>query len=283
MIIAIQYYEGDRERSFSLARLLADLETDYRSDVLLALVAQHGTPASYSTDMTLCYCAKKFPVAHFISDRSGSGYPYVCGLMWLATMEHFSCLHDHGLVPHDAIFTVDGGDGVPLHYDWINMLKAEHEVTLASGKSITGTPYSLGGCPLHINPNMAMELKTWKEVPLLHEIPNPSMNCLSGTNLLLHYDIYHRRETVKRTNLSSVVRTDWQGGGRYVTPKLMRVLAGHSIWLHGYKDESLYEVAREHLFSGEKIPLSLFRFDLTELRLMEFHRSQAHSRRNNEV
>ena len=248
MIVALQYYEGDRERTFSLARLLADIEPSPRDDILLALVCQPDTTSSESTHMVLQHCEKKFPTVHIISARGANNYQEGCGQLWAGTMDHFSRLFEERTIRHNSILTLDGGDGVPLHPDWINLFKTEHEHTISSKMLITGTPHNQGGTPLLINPNMASHLSIWQEEPSLHKVPR-----YDGT-FLTFFDTYHRRTLLKHTSLSSIVQTDWRGGGNKISLELMGERARKSVWLHGYKDDSLYEVAREHLLGSKNPP-----------------------------
>ena len=74
---------------------------------------------------------------------------------------------------------------------------------------------------------------------------------------------------LNNASLSSIVRTDWRGAGNHISLELMKTRAKQSVWLHGYKDNNLYEVARKHLLTSETIPLKLERYQLTNLYLME--------------
>jgi mannosyltransferase OCH1-like enzyme len=270
MIIALQYYKGDLERTFSLARLLADIEPIPRKDVLLAFVCQPDTPSSSLTSMTVQHCSQKFPVLHVVSPRKfhypelldANGFPVdlgQCGHLWAGTMEYFSNLFNQSNFSHDSILTLDGGDGVPLHLDWINMFRKEHDKTLSIGKLITGTPYDLWDCPPHVNPNAVFHLSVWSKFPTLHDIPPPD-----GT-ALTHFDIYHRKVMLNNSSLSSIVKTDWRGAGNKISTNLMKEKAKKSVWLHGYKDNDLYQVAREYLSSKNTSPLSLERYRIKDL------------------
>ena len=257
MIVALQYYENDRERTLALARLLADIEPIRRSDVLLMLISQPDTPIVDLTTKTLQHCARKFEVAHVASKRGDHGHPVACTALWTGAMEYFRKHY-----PNEAVFMVDGNDGVPLHLDWIAKLQAEHDRTLEQGLLITGTPYWLGGCPLHVNPNAVFQMSVLEKEPSLLKPP-----VYDGT-LLTHFDIYHRQAMLRNTSLSTVVRTDWQGAGNKISVKLMTARASEAVWLHGYKDDELYWTTRKFLY-GTPAPLELKRFNLTQLRLEE--------------
>ena len=262
MIVALQYYDGDQERTMSLARLLADIEPVFRNDVTLALVCQPGTKSSGLTYATVSHCAQKFPVIRFESARGDHGHPKACTALWTGAMEYF---YEH--YPQEAVFTLDGNDAVPLHNNWIDLMKVEHARTLAAGLYITGTPYWLGGCPLHVNPNAVFQMKVMEVEPSLLVPP-----VYDGT-LLTHFDIYHRQPMLTRAMLSTVVHTDWQGGGNKISLELLRERASRSIWLHGYKDAELYWATRRHLAGSPVVP-ELVRYDLAALRIDESMRAR---------
>ena len=258
MIVALQYYEGDRERTMSLARLLADLEPTPRTDVTLALVSQPDTPMTTLTTETIKHCERKFPVIHVASARGAHGHPMACTALWTGMMEHF-----HAHAPHEAVLALDGGDCVPLHRDWIDLMLQEHRRTLSEDKLITGSPYWLGGCPLHVNPNAIFQVSVWDKEPSLQTPP-----VYDGT-ILTHFDIFHRRAMLTNASLSSVVHTDWQGAGNRISRSLMAERARSSVWLHGYKDAELHDTARRHLSSEIGFHPVIRRYSLDQLYLQE--------------
>ena len=272
MIIALQYYEGDIEPTMSLARLLADIEPTPRNDVVLALVCQPDTPVTPLTKKTIAHCERRFVVEHVVSPLGAKGHPEGCTFLWAGTMQHYYERFKRGELAHSSILTLDGGDGVPLHLDWLSHMKEEHAKTLFAGKLITGTPYWLGGCPLLVNPNAVFKLSVLDKTSFITDIPR-----YDGT-LLTNFDIYHRREMLANAALSTVVRTDWHGCGNSLSVPLMREKAGEAIWLHGYKDAGVFATARQYLFSGETVRPVLRRYDLAQLYLEESAR-QRNSRR----
>jgi hypothetical protein len=273
MIIALQYCESDMDRTMSLARLLADLQPAFRGDVLLSLVCQPDTPMTSLMEKTLVHCERKFPVEHVVSSLGAKGHPEGCTFLWAGTMKHYYDLFKRRQCQHTAIMTLDGGDGVPLHLDWLDLVLAEHASTLRSSKLITGSPYWLGGCPLHLNPNSVFEFSVLDTTAFITDIPR-----FDGT-LLSHFDIYHRRDMVANASLSTVVHTDWQGAGNKISVDLMGERAGRSLWLHGYKDENLYWTTRQYLSSSVLVRPCLQRYDMHQLYLEESGRQRKHQTR----
>jgi len=80
-------------------------------------------------------------------------------------------------------------------------------------------------------------------------------------------------------SLSSVVLTDWRGDGHEIDLELMQLKSRKSVWLHGYKDDSLYEVTREHLSSPNLPPPTLERYQLGQLHTLEAAMAWSSNRR----
>jgi hypothetical protein len=272
MIIALQYHDGDLEQAMALARLVADLVPAGRCDVMLALVCQPGTPRTGLVARTAAHCRRKLPVLEAASKFGAKGHPEGCTALWRGTASFFFDLfrnnelgregYHSGTFHGASLLMLDGGDGIPLHPEWTRLMTEEHYRTLNRGKLITGTPYFLGGCPLHVNPNAIFELEVFGRTHLLDEMPP-----YDGT-VLTNFDVYHREEMLAHASLSSIVRTDWRGGGRQATLELLRERAERAVWLHGYKDLGLHWLARRHL-ADRPAPPRIAHYDLPDLRIRE--------------
>jgi len=239
MILALQYCENDIARSMKLAVLLADLEPSYRSDVLLALVRDSSfSPTVPRVESIAHYCSAKFRVEQIVLPQADRGWPRGPNQQWAGMMELFlSRQLAAGIGNHhyDTIFVFDGGDGVPLHRNWIELLLAEHARTIAQGKLITGTLGIDNTKRFHINGNMVMETAIWQELPEIHDCPDHDS-----------WDCYHYQDFLPHASLSTIVRNDW----RYRTEPTrdhLANLAKSSVWWHGCKSEALCDVARAYL------------------------------------
>jgi hypothetical protein len=225
MIVAIQFHDGDAHKALELARLIADIEPSHRDDVILGLVCQPSTNTSEAARV-VDYCLRKMPTELVVSNRlpqDGKG----CADLWAATVEHFA----RNPSGHSFVCTFDGGDSVPLRRTWINDLAAEHAITVAAGKTITG--FSQGSS--FINANMMIELSVWRECeelrsriarPLSHWIWEPQF-----------YDILG-----PRVRLSPVIWSEYNSYG--ITARWLKGIAEHSAWSHGWKDDDLLDKAR---------------------------------------
>jgi hypothetical protein len=249
MIFALQYYEGDLEQTMTLARLIADNEPRYRKDVTFSLVCPPRTPVDALTRATIEYCGLKFAVEHVVSPLGAKEHPEGGTALFAGTAMHYHELWRSGELKQDAICMLDGGDGVPLHSDWISIMIREHErTTLKNKKLITGTPYFHETCPLHVNPNAIFEFSIFDKTDIVRDVPR-----YDGT-LATHFNIYHRQAMLENASLSSIIHTDWRDGGEKASLKLLLDRSRHSVWLHGFKDTNLHWLCREHLLANDKTP-----------------------------
>jgi hypothetical protein len=241
MILALEHCERDLVKTMRLARLLADLEKGYRSDFLLGLVCQPNTSRPRVVDETIEYCSAKFPVEHVVSAYGAPGWADGSGQLWRGTVSHFHGRWRRGEIQHSSIATFDGGDGVPLHNNWLDLLTAEHEKTLRAGKLVSGLLNLDVPRYAHINGNMMLGLELWDRYPAVRDIP-------LGASPLEYYkcwDIYHARIFMSEARPSTVVCNRWNRRG--VSKSDMDEAAVSSVWLHGYKDDCLYDLAKERL------------------------------------
>lgn len=283
MIAALQYYDGDRDAAFRLARLLADLEPSFRPDVLLALCCQPDTKIDDETLHVLAECSKKFTVEHVVSRYGCAGWADGSGQLWRGTVTHFAepsssierakdhvvgedpkrrrpyreimkFLNPHEvrefaiwmstLHYHEFIATLDAGDGVPLHCNWVDLLVAEHHKTRSLGKRVTGLlNLDVPQYP-HIHGNMVFDLSFAREHPGLFDTPLGA----SEKEWWRCWDTYHAHVFLAEARPSTVVRNRWRGWG--ISEGIMDEAARSSVWLHGYKDPELADVARRRLLGS---------------------------------
>jgi hypothetical protein len=232
MILALQYCHADRERAMALARLLADLEPVYRDDVFLALVKCSDTPSSRLDDETEHYCSRKMRTVAIGLPGGCTEWPQGPNILWTNTMDYFA--HYRGW--HSSIFTFDGGDSVPLHNNWLDLLIAEHAKTVSEGKLVTGWPGLDSSRRLHISGSMVLELDIWDRLPVLHSTPADD-----------GWDCYHSRTLEPSTSLSSFLRNDWRK--KNPTFSMFEEYAKTSIWWHGYKEPAFQTMAGDYLIA----------------------------------
>jgi len=122
ILIALQYWNGDKARALELARYLADLEPvkSQLADFLFAARFDSKIDAP-----TVAHVARKFNVYTRVSRRRGTGWPDGCNELWFSVMEWVHSMIKTKKVPHyKAIFTCEA-DGAPIQRDWIARISGE--------------------------------------------------------------------------------------------------------------------------------------------------------------
>lgn len=152
LLIALQYWNGDREQALTLARRLADIEDKFRTDVCIEFVLRFD--ATEPSRETLEYVGKKFKTSVYRCRRRGQGHPDGCGDVWHDFVNEMWARFMRVRWFTENIDTVMfyEGDNVPLRKDWIDVLMAEWKLARAEGKFIMGCWHNEGILPAgHMN------------------------------------------------------------------------------------------------------------------------------------
>lgn len=149
LVIALQFWAGDRDQAMRLARFMADIEPRFRHDVQLMLVNRYD--CEVVDDETLIRVAEKFDVKEFQTTTRGDGWPagpnaMACDVFAEATRRVRSgeWRAVHGLLMLEP-------DCVPLSADWINLLNQNWITVSQAGSWIMGAWRPSGGHLGHIN------------------------------------------------------------------------------------------------------------------------------------
>lgn len=124
ILIALQFWEGDKSRAMALARYLADLEPAHseRADFLFAARFD-----CVPDPATVSYVARKFNVFSIISRRRTVGWPAGCNDLWFSVMEWVQAMTAAGKIPkYKAVFTCEA-DGGPTQKNWTEWMSLEWE------------------------------------------------------------------------------------------------------------------------------------------------------------
>jgi hypothetical protein len=230
LILALQFYEGDQKKSMALAKLIADIEPDYRDDVVLCLVTQPDTKKTKDVTSTVKYCSEKMSTQFVKSKNGAKGWQNGSGELWRGAMEAcYSISNGEG-----AVFTFDGGDGVPLCVNWIDRLIEGHKDTLAQGRKITGSI-------MHgdmVNGNMILDVSLWNQVK------DRSLK-ISEKGGLDIWEAQYGDILFPNTLCSSVIYNEWNSRTGISVQGLRDRAKNGYVWSHGWKDEDLVDKARE--------------------------------------
>jgi hypothetical protein len=179
LAIALQFYAGDWYKAMKLARLLADLESRRRDDVALLFVRTTMCPNGKIISEVMRKCAEVFSVEDVVIRPDTperrmrwndlGKWPVGCNVLWQGAVKHFLQMDSHW----SSVFTVDGGDGVPLYRNWIDLLSIDHQKTLDSGLLVTGDIHRDGIGRWHVNGNLIVERSFLDAHPEVLVMPEP--------------------------------------------------------------------------------------------------------------
>lgn len=236
LIVAIQFWEGDAEQAFRLARLLTDIEPAHRDDVTIALCGRFDTERTPHLVDTWWHCLKRFRAVSLRSKREATGHPDGCFGLWAGTMEQLAERWATGQTEACSVFTVEA-DGVPLSVDWISRLQREHARALRAGKRVTGAFTESGGELPHINGSLLAHLSLWADRPSLHRTPAGQA-----------WDIFHAPALLAEAQATPLIKNVY--GARAWSPEALAAMAKETAWLSSTKDTSALEWAERTLVAA---------------------------------
>lgn len=244
LMLALQYYEGDKDQAMELADLLADIQEAKPNDNCEFLLSYHAK-ASPPPEEIVKKLSKVFTLHVNKGLRLETGHPGGCNALWHDTMHYCTLLNKRHPKRYGGVFTFEG-DGVPLYLDWVNRLSQEWYESLGI--------YALGhvsGPPehpvTHMNGNAIFPMDITMQLRLT--------GCV-GT---LSWDFAHAPKLSKNWKASKLIYNDYaqrnMTEGRLFGEKTRTAIpyCGEKIqpvWVHGVKDDSARKLVREKLLTA---------------------------------
>jgi len=243
VLIAIQFWPGDKPQAQRLARLIADLQETHsdKADILFA--------ARFDTEVdkdVLSYVSRKFDVHSMVSRRKGTGWPYgttelVCSVLEWA---YFNAVSKN-TTKYKAVFTCEG-DGVPLSADWISHFSAGWDA-LTDGTKVADALIEKGSDhPRHVNGNAFFstdkDFLNWAVGKGLPSVPSQS-----AWDTVLAPE-FEKRGWAALPGLESSWQTHTMEYAWYEREK-----ERGTRWFHGVKDNSLYDQVQGDLLGVKRI------------------------------
>jgi hypothetical protein len=244
LVVALQFCHKDWVRAAKLAHLLADVEHSMRDDVCVLFVRATDFTENVVMDRAIARCAEVFRVDNLVvrpdeSSRAAQWHNlgnWVEGsnILWAAAVEHVLWMDPRW----KSVFFVDGGDGVPLHRGWVDLLVEDHARTVQSGLSVTGALRHCRGVK-HVNGNQVVERLFLEAHPEFVKVP---LVCQE-------WDVHYAPTVVPSARVSSIIYGGWHQ--HVATPEQFEEIARHSAWWHGCKDGNFVDLARAHVLGGD--------------------------------
>jgi hypothetical protein len=236
IILALQFWEGDKATAMRIARMMADIEPAFRDDVLFLFCARFDCVHDKET---VEYVSKKFPVETYTCFRRCTGWPAGPNAIWHDVTNELAARRMRGgLQEYEAVFTFEP-DVVPIRKDWIDQLHLEWKNTHEQGKSLTGCWLPFCGNGLgHINGNMLLAIDLVLRLRMVGSDPTTGWDDTWAPVLEPHWvKAGWIKNLYRAVNVSDEdIKAEWIPG---VKPSL----------IHGVKDDSVEKYARRKFFS----------------------------------
>jgi len=240
ILLAIQYWNGDRDAALALATLLADLEPRHSDLADFLFVCRFD---SSHDPATVAKVSRKFNVHTYTSRGKGTGWPCGCNDLFFGTLGWFYHKSQAGQIPnYKAMFAFEA-DGIPMRKDWIAALHAEWDrvntpkgkicqagAWLSNGPDAVGTGHINGNCLISGDLNFLR----W----LVKEVNHVSANV--GWDWILAPQFKARGWA----NLPKI-RSVWR---QPLTEEIfLEGVKNQTIWYHGIKEPNGIELCRKYL------------------------------------
>ena len=226
LAIVLQFWSGDKDRAMALARLISDIEPEWRDDVYIVFARQSATPMDDDIRKTMAYVGHKMgyvPMEVAVDEKKT--YPGIAFDPWASAMQKVSDAYYSGRLPCENAFFCEP-DGVPMREHWIDDLKEAHRETLALGKRVTG-PRMYFGNHLHVNGTMVTHASFWPDHPSLHKC-HPTQA----------YDVFHGRVLINECGPSPIIRNEY--GCTDISAAVFLSMSKEAAWLTSIKDMSAF-------------------------------------------
>ena len=229
LMVAIQFWKGDKYHALRLARFLADIEPEFRLDTIIALAARYDVEIDKEIQKTYDYVSHKFPVTLMRSNRQATGHPDGCFGVWAGTAENSYSRLLSGWPVANVMFVEP--DGVPARFDWADAAKRAHAANLLCGKRITGARMDGAFYEPHVNGTMLMHLSAWGDHPSWR-------SCVKD----LAWDCYHGQSMLGELGPVPTILNLY--GAQDLSLSVYKTIGANYSWIASVKDESAWECAQ---------------------------------------
>lgn len=218
LLIAIPYWEKDRNQAFDLCKLIAGMQHEPSKEAVFLLVARQDCAPDHTMAEIL---KKKFDVMFFKSNSPLKGWPSGANGMFGSTM----CFVSNITRKFEAVFWMEP-DCVPMRRDWIKYL-ADEWAKRPNGKDIVGFTHSVDGTKegMHTNGNAIYDQQIARLLPKITSCDRTA------------WDWQYRHEMLARTQHTNAIIN------RYKATNVKKDDADYGFAvIHGVKDDSLIKI-----------------------------------------
>lgn len=234
ILLALQFWNGDKEQAMKTARLIADLQTGFSEQADFLFMARFDAEQDHSTVTKL---SSKFNT-HVVTNRRrrGTGWPYGCNDLWFGTMDWVYGHKEANKIPdYKAVLTFEA-DAIPLSANWITQLHTEWDT---AKKFVVGALQKAPGP--HINGNAMFS----GDMKFLHWVSRQVGGCspMGGWDYLLAKEFQRRGWADAKS-----MRSEWQMK-TMTEDRFTELLKQNVTFHHGCKDDSGIRHVRSRFLS----------------------------------
>jgi hypothetical protein len=236
LLIALQFWDGDRAQALELAKFLADLEPKHAD--LADLVLVHRKDCRAPSEV-VPHVSRKFNTHVYHSPKSEVGWPQGCNALMESTLEWAYCLMEaKRLPPYKAIFLCEP-DGGPVSRDWIaKMSNAWDEANRRKPVVIAG-PLVYGPAE-HINGNTML---TGDLNFLRWMVRGPRQHTAGGWDFVM-WPIFKQKGAANIVGMRS-----YYASPHFSLEQYHQMQNEDLIWVHGDKSGDLVKWGRQELLN----------------------------------
>lgn len=237
ILLAIQFWNGDKQQAMRLCRFITDLEPTMCDHADFLFVSRFDTPQDADT---VDYVSSKFRVFTHKSRRRGVGWPIGCNELWAGTTSHiYQSIGGKKMPAYKAVLTFES-DCVPMQHGWIQRLSSQwDEEKRANNGALAAMGAWLRWPGPHLNGNMMISGDPHHLSWLSDAVS--SVGGRGGWDYII-YPQLERRGIAQ----VSTIRSYW--GSKTMTREWFeREVQSDAVFIHGVKDDSLLSMSRKRL------------------------------------
>jgi len=233
IVLCMQYWEGDKQRALSVARMIADLQAE--KDDRFQFMFLRRFDATPVDDETIGYVGRKFDILTHTCRRKEVGWPAGCNGMASDALMLAQEKWNTGEWKRVTGVWLLESDILPLYRNWLYRIEREWKMALEDGKLVMGA-WSPHHSPVgHINGNM-----------LFHPSLCDRVKGLEGSAPHIGWDVYHAQRLHRHAWKSNQMLNLYRGIN--VTEADIYAPGTRYAFVHGIKDDSGLHIIRRRFF-----------------------------------
>lgn len=237
ILLALQFFHGDKERAMQVARLISDLEPRHSEFADFLFVSRMDTTHD---EETVKYVSRKFHVHTYVNRTHGKEWPNGCNALWFGTMDW---VYSYGIAkripPYKAVLTFEA-DASPLSSNWISAL---HEGWDKAGAKVVGAMQTQPA--QHVNGNALFS----GDPAFLHWIARKVGGCKPSGG----WDFVLANEFRKKGWADFFRMKSWWGYPTMTRETFDSLVAQDVVFFHGCKDDSVIKHVRDRFLPQQSV------------------------------